>query len=447
MPHIVRRDGPSDKTLLRRARQGDRQSFLALLHRYDPRLRRLALQLLADPTRVDRMLNRAYLKAWRSLPFLERTEAAAGWLYRVVYNVCLNELRWEPSRAAPAPPDGPPVPVPAAPVERRLAALRALPPAERIPLVLVDGEGFGLDAAARMMRRKPHQVALDLARARGLWRSFVTGEAEPPPEARPAEPAAVQRAAPALIAPSPAATLAKLAALATPTAPHEPGGHVKLLPPGPGGSTPPPVAAKRAVFRRGLSEATGSAAPQPEPAAAADGPPAASERPVIQRPAKSRARTDGHAAAASSASPSSPASPAPESAAGATRPARRPAKKRTPAASRGRPQRPITSVPAVETGRPDGEGDGEVPPPVAPAASDGAEPAEPRAEGVELEGNGSGPPAPAGGAGARRKRRRDAKRAVRPRTRGGPTPGAANTTGEIRLSADDTDPGRGSAAG
>jgi RNA polymerase sigma-70 factor (ECF subfamily) len=255
MPPIVRRDGPSDKTILRRARQGDRQSFLTLLRRYDPRLRRLALRLLADPSRLERVLSRAYLKAWRSLPFLKRGELPAGWLYRIVYNTCINEMRWEPPRPAPPRPDGPSVPLPAASIEQRLLALRALRGAERIPLVLVDAEGLSLEAAARMMRREPVDVAADLTRARGRWRAFVSGEPEPPPDSAPTPPVVVEsdrrgrpKKAPA---PSPAATMAKLAALAAPSAPREPGGHVKLLASRPGGRTPPPVAAKPPRARQG----------------------------------------------------------------------------------------------------------------------------------------------------------------------------------------------------
>jgi RNA polymerase sigma-70 factor (ECF subfamily) len=255
MPPDVRKDGPSDKTMVRRARQGDRRPFLMLLRRYDPRLRRLALRLLADPRRVDRVLTRAYLKAWRNLPFLERGVPPARWLYRIVYNTCINEMRWEPEREPPPPPDGSPVPLPATSEERRLLGLRALKAAERIPLVLVDGEGFSLQDTARIMRRPQADVALDLDRARSRWRSYVLGQPDPLPaptvlpEMEPVggrsetadEPPGSQESTR-----GPAATRAALATLAKPSVPREPSGHVRLLSETNGGLTPrPPSAARR----------------------------------------------------------------------------------------------------------------------------------------------------------------------------------------------------------
>src|SRR5262245_5754177 len=135
MPLDVRRDGPPDKRLFRRARHGDREAFVVLLRRYDPRLRRLVLRLVADANRIDPVLHRAYLRAWRSLPHVEPPESVAEWLYRIVYNACVNEVRWAPARPMADAPDGPWVPLPLASAARRLAGLRALSPEDRVPLV------------------------------------------------------------------------------------------------------------------------------------------------------------------------------------------------------------------------------------------------------------------------------------------------------------------------
>jgi RNA polymerase sigma-70 factor (ECF subfamily) len=175
----VRRDGPPDKRLFRRARHGDRQAFVVLLRRYDPRLRRLVLRLVADPARVDVVLNRAYLRAWRSLPHVEPPESVAEWIYRVVYNACVNEVRWAPARPMAGPPEGPWVPLPLASPSRRLAGLRALSAEDRVALVLVDGEGFTLEAAANILKKPEVDVAADVMRARQLWRRLVVGEPEP----------------------------------------------------------------------------------------------------------------------------------------------------------------------------------------------------------------------------------------------------------------------------
>lgn len=153
-----------------------------MLRRYDPRLRRLAARLIAEPDRVDPVLSRAYLRAWRSVPIVVQPQSVAEWLYRIVYNACINEVRWAPDGPPPPPLPGPRVPLPLASASRRLAGLRALAPEERVPLVLVDGEGFSLDATARILGRTERETAADLTRARYRWRGLVSGEPSPLPQ-------------------------------------------------------------------------------------------------------------------------------------------------------------------------------------------------------------------------------------------------------------------------
>lgn len=153
-----------------------------MLRRYDPRLRRLAARLIAEPDRVDPVLERAYMRAWRSVPMVVPPASVAEWLYRIVYNACVNEVRWATEGEPPPPVHGPRVPLPMASAQRRLAGLRALAPEERVPLVLVDGEGFTLQATARILGRSESETAADLTRARYRWRGFVVGDPAQLPE-------------------------------------------------------------------------------------------------------------------------------------------------------------------------------------------------------------------------------------------------------------------------
>ena len=191
-----------------------------LLRRYDPRLRRLAARLIAEPDRVDPVLERAYLRAWRSVPMVVQPASVAEWLYRIVYNACINEVRWAPERPAPPPLAGPRVPLPMAAAQRRLAGLRALAPEERLPLVLVDGEGFSLEATARILGRSETETAADLTRARYRWRGLVVGDPAPLPQESIVElpPPAETEEAP------PPAQLADVESVAP-----ELGGHVKVV--------------------------------------------------------------------------------------------------------------------------------------------------------------------------------------------------------------------------
>lgn len=154
-----------DPSLIRRAQQGDRRAFLALLNRYDGRLRVLAYGLLVDPRRVDAAMRIAYVKGWRDVVRIGPKDDAAAWLYRGVYNACIDELRREPHAVTARPPglagpgtrgdeDAATDVVDArdreALARRVTEALRSLSPEQRVAVVLVDLEGFSPEAAARI---------------------------------------------------------------------------------------------------------------------------------------------------------------------------------------------------------------------------------------------------------------------------------------------------------
>ena len=179
-----------DTRLVRRSQQGDRRAFRALLTRYDWRLRGLAHALLLDPERVDAVLRAAYVRAWREVVRIDPREDAAAWLYRLVYNACIDGLRRESTRIGTAPPTAPDVAdaavmaadppaqpqptggngdMPATTGGRRaqvVEALAALAPADRVAVVLVDREGFAPEAAARILGLTPEVVQAQLVGAR-----------------------------------------------------------------------------------------------------------------------------------------------------------------------------------------------------------------------------------------------------------------------------------------
>ena len=170
-----------DVELVERARRGDVEAFGHLVRRHDDRMRGLAYRLLADRHRMDDALQEAYLKAFRALPRFKPGRDFGGWLYRITYNACVDELRRrkrhpvadrdpvEPPSAAP----GPERVVGAAETVR--AALADLPVEQRVTVVLVDGEGFDHAEAARILGVQPGTVGSRLHRARAALRR-VLGE-------------------------------------------------------------------------------------------------------------------------------------------------------------------------------------------------------------------------------------------------------------------------------
>src|SRR5262245_36997060 len=157
----------------------DPAAFADIVRRHDGALRRLAFKLLGGNRELmDDALQEAYVRAYRALPGFRHDAAVGSWLYRIVYNTCVDELRrvqrqpapidttaaggkpWDP--ASPAP--GPERAVVARDATAR--ALAKLPDIHRITVVLVDGEGYDVQTAAQILGIPPETVRSRLWRAR-----------------------------------------------------------------------------------------------------------------------------------------------------------------------------------------------------------------------------------------------------------------------------------------
>jgi RNA polymerase sigma-70 factor (ECF subfamily) len=144
-------------------------------------MRRLAYRLLVDAHAMDDVLQDAYVKAYRSLDRYRAGSQFGTWLYRITYNACIDELRRRQRRpvAVAEPPEressrpGPERTVTTTEAVR--AALAALPAEQRATVVLVDGEGFDNNTAARVLGVAPGTVASRLSRARAELRRALGG--------------------------------------------------------------------------------------------------------------------------------------------------------------------------------------------------------------------------------------------------------------------------------
>jgi RNA polymerase sigma-70 factor (ECF subfamily) len=100
--NVVFRSGPVDKaeelSLIRRAQEGDRAAFDALVRIYDQNVLRLALQVVGSQEEARDLYQEAFLKVYRSIGQFRQEAKFSTWLYRVVMNVCLDHLRRRNSR-------------------------------------------------------------------------------------------------------------------------------------------------------------------------------------------------------------------------------------------------------------------------------------------------------------------------------------------------------------
>jgi RNA polymerase sigma-70 factor (ECF subfamily) len=153
------------------AGRGDSSAFREIVDHFDPGLRRLAYRLLRDRDRMDDALQEAYIKAYRALPDYRGRSRLGTWLYRITYNVCVDELR-RSGREEWVEIDDDRIDVSADPgdhVSDRVSlvdALSRLSPGYQAVLLLVDGQGFDYQAAAEILDVSEGTVASRLHRAR-----------------------------------------------------------------------------------------------------------------------------------------------------------------------------------------------------------------------------------------------------------------------------------------
>ena len=87
-----------DRALVVEAQVGNRAAFEELVHRYDRDVLRLALNLMKRPEDARDVYQEAFLKVYRNLHRFRFECSFYTWLYRIVTNVCLDQLRRRQSR-------------------------------------------------------------------------------------------------------------------------------------------------------------------------------------------------------------------------------------------------------------------------------------------------------------------------------------------------------------
>ena len=87
-----------DDELIREAQKGERAAFDALVRRYDQSVLRLALHMLGNEQDAQDVHQEAFIKAYRHLGNFRFECSFYTWLYRIVTNLCLDQLRRRKSR-------------------------------------------------------------------------------------------------------------------------------------------------------------------------------------------------------------------------------------------------------------------------------------------------------------------------------------------------------------
>ena len=167
-------------SVIEAARAGDPDAFRTIIDHYDYRLRALAYRLLESRDLMDDCLQEAYVKAFRSLPKFKGQASLGTWLYRIVYNACIDELRRKRPNvslddvAEVAQGGGGASAIDQAIAGSDLAsAMAKIPPDQRAAVLLVDAYGWSYKEAGKILKVPSGTVASRVNRARSALRAHL----------------------------------------------------------------------------------------------------------------------------------------------------------------------------------------------------------------------------------------------------------------------------------
>ena len=167
-------DPRSDAALLAAHAAGDPRAFGTLVGRHRDRMWAVALRTMRDPEEAADAVQDACISAFRAADSFRGDSAVTTWLHRIVVNACLDRIRRRQVRATVALPDAGPG-EPATPGDamsyRELsldigAALATLPDEQRIPILMVDVEGYSVAETANALGVAEGTVKSRCARGR-----------------------------------------------------------------------------------------------------------------------------------------------------------------------------------------------------------------------------------------------------------------------------------------
>lgn len=85
-------DVDTDRELVRRVQNGERQAFDVLFVRYQHKVQGLVSRFFRDPEEIEDVVQEAFIKAYRALPGFRGDSAFYTWLYRIAINTSKNFL-------------------------------------------------------------------------------------------------------------------------------------------------------------------------------------------------------------------------------------------------------------------------------------------------------------------------------------------------------------------
>ncbi|MCS7207194.1 MAG: sigma-70 family RNA polymerase sigma factor [Dehalococcoidia bacterium] len=182
-----------DALLIAQSKQGDSEAFNRLVVRYQGQVFTLAYRMLGDRAAAEDATQETFLSAYQNIHSFHEGNFRA-WLLRIAVNACRDHLRSGYRRKTLSlegmAEEDPTTPFPSndeAPEDYALRrelreaiaqGLKALPPDQRLAILLVDVQGLSYEEAAQVMGVPIGTVKSRLSRARLAMRTFLLSKKE-----------------------------------------------------------------------------------------------------------------------------------------------------------------------------------------------------------------------------------------------------------------------------
>lgn len=177
-----------DERLIRAAQDGDVRSLTTVVMESQPHVRKFALSLCASPQDAEDAAQEALIILYRKIGTLRATGALASWMFRIVRNECLRQVRLLVARRDEQPAEPEAGAEPSAEeavlhrleVERIAAAVGALPRDQRQVLIMRDVQGLPGRTVAHALGLSSAAMKSRLHRARAALRHALEATGQTP---------------------------------------------------------------------------------------------------------------------------------------------------------------------------------------------------------------------------------------------------------------------------
>ncbi len=194
---VALREKIDEESLIASAQRGNLNAFNELVLAYQDRVYNLAYRIMGDPASASDATQEAFISAYQNIDGFRGKYPSSfkSWLMRIVSNACYDELRRrkrqpatsiedfeideEANPALVSDAEGPEEHAERKAMARVIeAGILALPPDQRVTLVLADVQGFSYEEVAETTDVPLGTVKSRLARARAKLRDYLRERGE-----------------------------------------------------------------------------------------------------------------------------------------------------------------------------------------------------------------------------------------------------------------------------